>query len=314
MTIARATATRCCWPPESSRADAGHGRPCRPRAAPRPAWRSLRRARRRRAAVRRCDRGRAGTRLKLWKTKPILRLRRSARSSSSSCADVGAIDQVAAAARHVEAAEDVHERALAGPRAAHDRHEVAALDAQRHAAQRRHLDLAQPVDLGDPAHVDHRMPEIAAAQHATLFACDERPRARRALVPARVAIWASVSHRVAHLRRPPPPAKPPTAKPPPPPARNAPPVPRVLVGELPVLVPVLSLRKHHLFSALQARADQRGAVADQARDTFRRTCLLPSSTVTVEPRTALEGTFTPSSCLTTTSAAPLIPGLIPCSS
>jgi hypothetical protein len=43
---------------------------------------------------------------------------------------VGAVDQVAPAGGDVEAAEDVHKGALATARAAHDRHEVAALDAQ----------------------------------------------------------------------------------------------------------------------------------------------------------------------------------------
>ena len=79
VTIARATATRCCWPPDSSRrlvvepvAEAepleGGGRPGRPvRAARRPG---------RAAASRRCRAPSVrGSRLYDWKTKPIVRLR-----------------------------------------------------------------------------------------------------------------------------------------------------------------------------------------------------------------------------------------------
>ena len=50
-------------------------------------------------------------------------------------AHVDAVDPVLAARRDVEAAEDVHQRALAAAGAAHDRDEVAALDAERDAAQ-----------------------------------------------------------------------------------------------------------------------------------------------------------------------------------
>ena len=54
-----------------------------------------------------------------------------------------------AARRHIEAADDVEERRFAAAgRPEHD-DELAGSDRQRHAAQRMHVDLAHPVDLGD---------------------------------------------------------------------------------------------------------------------------------------------------------------------
>ena len=99
VTSARAIATRCCWPPESCAGRWSGGRRARPRpsAATRPPA-PLAAARRRRPAgsstlasamVR-------GIRLNDWKTKPILRLRTAASSSSSSVDDVDAVEEVAA--------------------------------------------------------------------------------------------------------------------------------------------------------------------------------------------------------------------------
>ena len=66
--------------------------------------------------------------------------------------DVDALQQVLAAGRAVQAAENVHQRGLAGPRGAHDRDELAAVDRQPHAAQCVHLGVAQVIDLGRIAH------------------------------------------------------------------------------------------------------------------------------------------------------------------
>ncbi len=76
---------------------------------------------------------------------------------------VGAVDQVAPAGGDVEAAKDVHQRALAAAGAAHDRDEVAALDAQRDAAQRWHADRADRVGLADVADVDDRTESAASS-------------------------------------------------------------------------------------------------------------------------------------------------------
>ncbi len=83
-------------------------------------------------------------------------------------AGVHAVDQVAPGGGYVQAAEDVHECALATARAAHDRDEVAALDAQRDAAQRMHADRADAVGLADRAHVDHGGARAPAAGARTL--------------------------------------------------------------------------------------------------------------------------------------------------
>ena len=80
-------------------------------------------------------------------------------------ADVGqfvgahAADQLAAQAvlaggRAVQAAKRVHQRALAGARAAHDRHHLVGHDVQVHAAQRVDRLHADAVDLGDAAELD----------------------------------------------------------------------------------------------------------------------------------------------------------------
>jgi hypothetical protein len=63
--------------------------------------------------------------------------------------DVAPTQEKPASRRAVEAAEDVHQRALAGARRAHDRHELALVDLQVDAAQGLHLDVAHRVDLAD---------------------------------------------------------------------------------------------------------------------------------------------------------------------
>ena len=65
------------------------------------------------------------------------------------------IQAVSAARGRVQAAEQVHQRALAAAAVADDRDELAPLDVERHAAQRRHLDVAHVVDLAQIAHRDH---------------------------------------------------------------------------------------------------------------------------------------------------------------
>ena len=89
VTIARATATRCCWPPESSvgRWSSLSPRPTRCERRQRAVPALLRpdtRIRERELHVRQSADMR-GSRLKLWKTKPILRFLMRDRSSSSRC-------------------------------------------------------------------------------------------------------------------------------------------------------------------------------------------------------------------------------------
>src|SRR5690606_16451672 len=81
------------------------------------------------------------------------------------------------AAGGVEAADEVHERGLAGTRRPHDGDEGAVLDAQIHVAERHHLgfgsggvDLAQAAGLDDrhgPAHRAARSPVISRSPPAS---------------------------------------------------------------------------------------------------------------------------------------------------
>src|SRR5690606_39558002 len=68
--------------------------------------------------------------------------------------DVLAGEPVAAAARAIEAAEHVHQGRLARARRAHDRDELAALDAKRHAAQRMDREFAGAVGPPDVLELD----------------------------------------------------------------------------------------------------------------------------------------------------------------
>ena len=68
--------------------------------------------------------------------------------------DVGAVEQVTAARRAVEAAEHVHQGRFARAARAHDGDELAALDLQRNAAHRMHIHLAGAVGLVDVLQLD----------------------------------------------------------------------------------------------------------------------------------------------------------------
>ena len=68
--------------------------------------------------------------------------------------DVLAVQAVGALGRRVEAAEDVHEGGLAGARGADDRDHLALLDLEVDPAERLHGQLARVVGLGDPLHAD----------------------------------------------------------------------------------------------------------------------------------------------------------------
>ena len=81
-----------------------------------------------------------GMRLKLWKTNPILRLRTSAAVVVLQAERVGAVEPEAPGRGLVEEADDVHERALAAARAAHDGDVVAPVDHE--------VDPVEGADLG----------------------------------------------------------------------------------------------------------------------------------------------------------------------
>src|SRR5207245_1672227 len=69
--------------------------------------------------------------------------------------DVHAVEAVTTPGRQVEASDDVHQSALARPRAAHDGHELAGVDRERDALQRVHGDAARVIRLRDVDQVDH---------------------------------------------------------------------------------------------------------------------------------------------------------------
>ena len=85
------------------------------------------------------QRARAGHQVEALEDEPDLAVAQVGEVVFVHVADVDAVDQVAPAAGQVQAAEDVHQRALAAPGAAHDGHEVPARDLQRHVAQGPHL-------------------------------------------------------------------------------------------------------------------------------------------------------------------------------
>ncbi len=64
-------------------------------------------------------------------------------------AHVLAVEPILARGGPIEAAQDVHERAFAGPRSAHQGDHLAALDRYRHALQHGDVDLAHVVGLGN---------------------------------------------------------------------------------------------------------------------------------------------------------------------
>gem|GEM_PF-6876721 len=72
------------------------------------------------------------------------------------CGEVVVEVEDLAGGRRVEAAEDVEQRRLAAARGAEQHHQFARVQLEVDAAQRRHLDLAHPVDLGQAARLEHQ--------------------------------------------------------------------------------------------------------------------------------------------------------------
>ena len=147
VTSARAIATRCCWPPDSS-----DGRCLRRSASPTVsisvsthAW-SMSRPAIVSGRVMFSSAVRTGSRLKAWKMKPIFSRRRSVRRLSSSVVISMSVDLDGAGRGPVEAREAVHQRRLAGSRRSHDRAVLATHEADRDAVEGVDRGLAVPED------------------------------------------------------------------------------------------------------------------------------------------------------------------------
>ncbi len=199
-------------------------------------------------------------------------------------ADVHAVDQIATARGYVQAAEDVHQRALAAARAAHDRHEITGIDAQRYVAQRAHADLPKLEDLADVVHVDDRMLRmpILVPRRGTVgcLATHQRPAARdsRAGLDARAQ---RAAHQPPPLNRaapPLPPAKPPPPRPPPP---RAPPRRPPSLEARPLELVVLATGRATFSPAFRPLRTIVELLPARPVTTRRRSCLLPCRTVTV---------------------------------
>ena len=90
-----------------------------------------------------------GSRLKNWNTKPMRSRRTRVSSSSASGAERAALERDAARRWPIHGAAQVQQRRLAAARRAHQRHEVAALDRERHAVERADGGAAAGVGLGE---------------------------------------------------------------------------------------------------------------------------------------------------------------------
>ena len=149
-TSARAIATRCCWPPESSEGRWWR-RSARPTFSIRPRKNSGS------AFSPAIESGRTmfssavsiGSRLKNWKTNPMCVRRSLVRSESFSVVISVPETATVPVRRLVEPGEDVHQRRLAGARRPHDRGQIALRHLERDAAQRVDCSVAFAVPARD---------------------------------------------------------------------------------------------------------------------------------------------------------------------
>ena len=151
VTSARATATRCCWPPESSVGSWSTR-------SPRPSRSSAARARRDafRAADALVEQRRRDVVEGGRPRQQVVRLEDEADGPAAEpgqavvveLGDGRAGQPVGAGGRPVEAAEDVHHRALARAGRPDDRDELAGLDVEAHVVEGGHRDAAHVVDRG----------------------------------------------------------------------------------------------------------------------------------------------------------------------
>ena len=170
VTIARAMATRCCWPPESS-FGAWSARSARPTLS------SASRARRRRSVRRHpavkqrqldiLQRRGAGKKIEALEDEADEVAAEQRTLIAVELADVDSVEAVGPAGRRIEAAEDVHRRRLAGTARPHDGDELAAVDREVDAAKRRDHRVALAVELGHPAECDQRSSAASRSSIAT---------------------------------------------------------------------------------------------------------------------------------------------------
>ena len=157
VTSARAIATRCCWPPDSSTARGAAGPPSPSRASARG-----------RAAVALVP---ADARVQqrhghvLQRARPRQQVERLEDETDRAVADPGELvvgearhggpgEPVRAGRRAVQAAEHVHERATSRIPRADDRQELAGGDVEVHALEGLDLQASRAVGLADAAHLD----------------------------------------------------------------------------------------------------------------------------------------------------------------
>src|SRR5262245_55061034 len=101
--------------------------------------------------------------------------------------NVYASEEIVAARRGIQAANEVHERGLAGSGSSHHREHLAALDLQVDATQRMHFVMAHAIDLGDALDPDHFRGHVGTAR--------SRPAAAAWLAPAAGMGWRSLRSR-----------------------------------------------------------------------------------------------------------------------
>ena len=157
-TMARAMATRCCWPPES-----WVGKWCDARGEPHAVERRQRRLPPllvRHLAVEQRDlhvvhHREVGHQVELLEDEPDPLVAHARELAVAIAVDRLAVERDRARARLVEQPHQVEQRALAAARGAHDRDELALPDLQVDVVQRRRLDALGAVLLADLLQVDH---------------------------------------------------------------------------------------------------------------------------------------------------------------
>ena len=196
MTIARAIATRCCWPPDSSVGSwsSRSPRPSRSSAAVARATRSRRadalvEERRRDVVERRRPRQQVvGLEDEPDRPAPQPGQRRRRRARRPACRRGGS-----ARGRPVEAADDVHHRALARAGRPDDRDELALADLERDVAQGVDPDALHRVGPADPVEADDRLghrqlPGRAAEPPPPPPPARRSPAAARGIAPVPVVV------------------------------------------------------------------------------------------------------------------------------
>jgi hypothetical protein len=144
VTMARAMATRCCWPPESSAA----------------VWCSRPSSPTRRSVDERqfhvLGRRRARQQIEALEHETEEMPAQQRALVAPQLADRDALEKIVAGSRRIEAADHVHRRRFAGAGRSHDGGEFAAAEGEVHTGQSMHGRVARAVDLGHAAQLDDR--------------------------------------------------------------------------------------------------------------------------------------------------------------